>query len=575
MTNKLITYLSFSILCASIAQAQVVTFSGYGRAQVDNNQLRDTSKAEIGKSTRGYTLFDLGIHAQPNEDFKASVILRLRNEFGGFFGNGAAFEFRQMKLEGILAKAVKYEIGDIDIAFTKNTLYNYDEIYRDYESEAFKIRRDIVNFENFYINNQWRVQGLNLASSFKFKKGIEKASIRTFGARVRQSNFFDSPDRFLYGVRAVVTQSKYAEIGLNYVGLSDIAGTSVDTAFRYTNNNYTSDFKFTLDSVGGLFKINLYGEAGASAFEGWQRNGRKEVYDDVMFDVAASATYNPLGIKLFAGYKNVGYQYTAPGAQSLRAYASSSPDLFPNYLGLGQAARPQLLFDRFTHERLGGTFNNTAVSPTMRAYLPQYGNISPYGNATPNRGGLYVGLSAEHPEKIFRADVKLEALRELVSEGDDSTFAKRSFTGFTAGGELQLGKLLKWNKQFAVSGSYRYENTQRGGINKVDFKTGLVDLGLNAEVYSKLFLLVGYKSLNANGKEQILGRDAFNNKLSGIPNLFDLNSKQDILCLGFKYEFNKNNFFNFQYNRVGYKEKDNSDNNLNLSQFYLVYITKF
>lgn len=575
MTNKLITYLSLPFICASIAQAQVVTFSGYGRAQVDNNQLRDTSNSEMGKSTRGYTLFDLGIHAQPNDEFKASVILRLRNEFGGFFGNGAAFEFRQMKLEGILAKAVKYEIGDIDVAFTKNTLYNYDEIYRDYESEAFKIRRDIVNFENFYINNQWRVQGLNLSSGFNFKKGIEKATIRTFGARVRQSNFFDSPDRFLYGVRAVVTQSKYAEIGFNYVGLSDIAGTSVDTAFRYTNNNYTSDFKFTLDSVGGNFKLNLYGEAGASSFEGWQRNGRKEVYDDVMFDVAASATHTPTGVKFFAGYKNVGYQYTAPGAQSLRAYASSSPDLFPNYLGLGQAARPQLLFDRFTHERLGGTFNNTVVSPTMRAYLPQFGNISPYGNATPNRGGFYAGLNAEDPNKIYRVDFKFEALGELVSEGDDSTKAKRSFTGITGGAELQLGKLLKWNKLFAVSGSYRHENTQRGGLNQVDFKTNLIDLGVNAEVYSKLFILFGLKSLNAKGKEQILGRDSFNNTLAGLPATFDINTTQNIMSLGFKYEFNKNNFFNFQYNRTQYKDLDVSDNNLNLSQFYLVYITKF
>jgi hypothetical protein len=573
---KFLTLFSITIIFVFNTKGQVVTFSGYGRAQVDNNQFRDTSKTQIGKSTRGYTLFDLGIHAQPNDEFKAGVILRLRNEFGGFFGNGANFEFRQMRLEGILSKAVKYEIGDIDVAFTKNTLYNYDEIYRDYESEIFKIRRDIVNFENFYINNQWRVQGINLSSGFNFKKAIDKFTIKTFGARVRQSNFFSTPDRFIYGTRGIINQSKFLTVGLNYVGFSDIAGTSVDTAYQYTNHNYTTDFNFTFDSIANYFKFNFYGEAGISKFEGWQKNrNSRSAYDDAFLDIAASFKHNPSGVKFFIGYKNIGYQYTAPGAQTLRVYETSTPDLFTNYLGLNMNARPQLLFDRFTHERLGGTFNNTTISPTMQPFLPQYGNISPYGNATPNRRGVYLGLNVEDNAKIYRADIKIDALNEIVSEGDDSTFAKRSFNGITVGGELQVNKLINWTKYVSLSGSFRNESTQRKGINKVDFKSGLLDLGFNAEVYSKLFLLIGYKALNANGNEQILRRDVFNNILSGLPATYNLNSKQHILSLGFKYEFNKNNFFNIQYNKITYKDESDINNNLNLSQIYLLYITKF
>src|SRR6478736_4429238 len=96
--------LAFSIftlfLLTEISAQNNVYFTGVGRALVNNDQLKDdTDKASKLKASGGYTMFDLGVYANPNEVLRGGVILRIRNEFGGFFGDGALLQFRQLQME--------------------------------------------------------------------------------------------------------------------------------------------------------------------------------------------------------------------------------------------------------------------------------------------------------------------------------------------------------------------------------------------------------------------------------------------------------------------------------------------
>ncbi len=569
MNRKLITLITLINLCGFYAHSQIVTFSGLGRAVVDNTQFKDIDSSKIGKNTRGYTLFDLGINAQPNDEFKASVVLRLRNEFGGFFGNGAAFEFRQMRLEGILGKVVKYEIGDIDVGLTKYTVYNSDEIYRDYESDIFKTRRDIVNYENFYNENKWRLQGLNAASAFNFTKGIEKLTLRTFGARTRQSNYFTSPDRFLYGAKVGVVQSKYFEIGLNYTGFSDIASTTLQNQNKYSNHVFTTDFKVNVDLEKVTFGLN--GEVGMSAYK-VQYNEKDSVKrDDNFFDVTAFAKIKDLNLKIFAGYKRVGYYFLSPGAQTQRIYDIGTPDLFPNYLGTVNP-RDQLLFDRFTQEY--GGLNNRSIVPYLQRYNVVYNNVNPYGAASPNRVGFNFGAAYEDKKGIIKSDAKFESLGELVNDGNNQT-EKRKYTVLTGGARFNINKLAGWEKSLALTGGVKRETTKRSGANEIDLKSLLIDAGLEAEVYKKFFLLAGYKSFNVKGNEVYLQRDAFNNETNGGLDLLIVEQQQSIVSGGLKYNFNQTNVFNVQVLHTKLKDKLDSKRDLGLTQIYFVYTLKF
>src|SRR6478735_11238522 len=96
--KKVLILAAMSAGTMMVSNAQVVYWNGLGRALVtgsylngdvlqkysDNsdpanpvNQKRDTTSAR--KSTDGYTIFDLGVNAQPNETLRASATLRLQN----------------------------------------------------------------------------------------------------------------------------------------------------------------------------------------------------------------------------------------------------------------------------------------------------------------------------------------------------------------------------------------------------------------------------------------------------------------------------------------------------------------
>ena len=573
MTKKLSLSLAlFSVfLCAELA-AQTVYFTGLGRAVVTNDVLTDNSKvASKEKASGGYTLFDLGIYAKPNEVLRGGVILRTKNAFGGFFGNGALLSFRQMQLEGLIAKKVKYELGDVYLSHTPYTLWNADSTDHKYEAKIFSMRRDIVNYENYFVGNAWRMQGFNTKAKINFTKGVESLGIRVYGGRTRETNYTTIPDRYFYGGRLELKQSDVFRIAGNVAAINDIAGTVKAAEVNYKNMVFTSDMALVLDK-GKNFKVALNGEGGISQFQLLRASDSTDNrFQDYFYDLGLETTYKPLNFKVGAAYRNVGFNFNSPMAQTRRLAAPSDIAL-SNYplLNDGITKRSFSPFDPFAQEH---NLYNQGISTTLMNYFIQYNMVEPYGKATPNRQGFTIDASIEAPSKIISADAQVNLLSEIVSEGDSVTHSKRNFMLMRGGFVLNINKLIKREKRIAINGGVRTESSVRGGTNPVNLASTLIDAGLDVEVLKGLHVMGGVKLFSVKGNEMQSGRDELNQIIAFTPRAY--NQTQSIIAAGLRYDYDKNSYLSIHYHMVSNNDLDAPANKYNMNQLFFVFGLKF
>ncbi|HEY8402922.1 MAG TPA: hypothetical protein VIK89_16770 [Cytophagaceae bacterium] len=576
MTNKVTLVLAlalFSVILCTELKAQNVYFTGLGRALVTNDQLTDeTDPASKLKSSGGYTLFDLGVYANPNEVLRGGVILRVRNEFGGFFGDGASLEFRQMQLEGLIAKKVKYEIGDIYLTHTPYTLWNKETMYSKYESNVFALRRDIVNYENFYVGNAWRMQGFNTKAKVNFAKGADSLGIRVYGGRTMETDYIKIPDRYFYGGKLDLAQSKYFRIAGNLAGISDIAGTVKEAEVSYNNLVYTTDFTAAFEKE-DKWRFAINGEAGASKFElSRVSDSINKSFEDFFYDIGTKATYKPLGLNFGVSYRNVGFNFNSPMAQTRRVAAPNDITLsaFPT-MNDRVSLRRTSLYDFYGQEN---TMYNQSISTTLMDYYIQYDMVEPYGKATPNRKGITFSADMQEPEKLFNAGIEVNLLSEVVSEGDSITNALRNFTLIRGGFVFNVNQLIGFEKLIAVNAGIRNESSKRGGTNSLNLSSSLIDLGLDVEVIKDLHLLGGAKFFKVNGMEIQTGRDEVNQIVSyGTGTKF--NQQQNIIAAGLRYDYDKAGYFSMHYHIVDFKDKDTALQSYDFNQWFFVFGLKF
>lgn len=553
------------------AQAQTVYFNGLGRALVTVDKLsgealkNDQTSARRG--TGGYTLFDLGVNAQPSISLRASAILRIRNEFGGFYGDGGSVYFRQLKLDGIIAKKVKYEVGDLDLMLTPYTLYNSDVTWNDFESDLFAQRRGIVEYENFNFGNKWRLQGFNAETKLKFSKGIESIEIGGFATRIKNADYmgFSVPDRILTGGKIDILQSRMFKLSFNNVNMNDIQGTIPDTTVEFKNHVLSSNFKLMIPVSD--FQFGAVGEGGFSDYSYKRASDTAAVTkDEYFYDAGVYATYVPLNLKFSANYRDVGPDFNSPGAQTRRIHDLMEPALFGKYRS-NAVVRDPMLLDRFSDE----TIRNTTILHTLLTYNPKYNNATPYGIATPNRKGMTYSLAAGDIEKLYKAEVTASMLSEINGEGIN---AKRKYTTITAGAILNVNKLIDFDKSIKLSAGIRQENTQRKDSNAVDLKTASIDAGLTVEVLNGLDVLAGVKTLKAKGNEYYAIRDEFN-RLSATPTEVKYNDNESVFALGLRYRFSKNTYLTGQWHNANLKFNDDNANSYKVNQVFLNYTMLF
>ncbi|MCB0635252.1 MAG: hypothetical protein KDC54_01465 [Lewinella sp.] len=557
---------------------RVVQFNGLGRAYlqqagIDGNLLKeDTTTAR--QLTDGEFLLDVAINAQPNDNTEVQGILRLRNEFGGFFGAGVSVEVRELWARGLIGNALRYRVGDFDYAMTPYTFYNPDEEGMVNEPEVFRPQKDVIYYEQFYQDgNTRRLQGANLDFGLTFPVLFNEARFDGYIARIRGTDLLTIPTRFVGGGSVdLTTQTLQDSLGLRAdIGFNlshtwdDLNSGNANSGIR--NLVWSVDFDVTLFDKENL-GVHLLGEAGRSSLESLENE--TSVFDegDSFLEVGLSVAHKPTGLRVGATFLDVGPDFFSMAAQSKRVNFGNSKDLF-NRIGNDRRLRMPTLFD-LGPDRSLYTYQ---LSEQLMAYDPRYANVMPYGQATPNRRGLQLSVDYGDDESALEAGVNVALLREIRGQGTFELKDLRQIRGYA---NFNAHHLLDWKKNLRLTLGLQQEQADRGGveIEQVDLSSTLLEVGLEAELFNRCDLLLGGKFLSASGREYVPVIENFNDVLD-FPAPYLADDQETLLGAGLRYRFKEDIYLTVQYQQFSYERATDQANAYDLRQFFVLYNMDF
>ena len=539
-----------------------VTFVGGARSIMNNNQLivndtllADTTTAK--RSTGGYALIDLGINIKPNKNTEILGMFRIRNGFGGFWGSGVTFDVRQLYMKGIVSNTVRYQLGDLNLKQTPFTLYNHHADAIDSLPAIFNLQRNIVNYEKFYMNNTWRMQGANVDFGLTFRDYIKEANFTGFLTRVNATNFSTVPDRLMGGAVVEVIQSKKLKIGYQVNTVFDVLGTVKDSnVFRNRVQSIDANFKTNI----GKQILTLSGEIGNSDYT-YSLDTLAPKLNDYFAHANATISLPTYFLSATLGYLNVGPNYRSLGAQSKDINYNALSAYYDRYTN-AQGTRPLGLMDVISNENL---YNRT-ISSKLQTGNNVFNNAMPYGLATFNRVGVYAKL---HYKKDIDANISYHNLSEIKGQG---TLSLRKFSILKMNAMVPLHKYLnlKNKVEFQIGGMMQNTNRKSDSIiENVDFKNIQATIGLRYELFKDFDLLAGYILQNTKGNDFIAERNDYTEITYFNQHNYDLN--QQMKAIGFRYNFSPKIYLSAIYQQGTYTDALRINADYKINQFGIIY----
>ena len=553
-----------------------VNFNGLGRVYLRQTDIEgdvlENDSLTPRRLTDGEFLLDLKMNATPNEKTEVQSILRLRNEFGGFFGAGQSIEVRELWARGIIANRVEYRVGDMDIEMSPFTFYMPTEEGVINQPSAFELQRNVIYYEQFYTNdNSRRMQGAKLDFGLKFNQVLRDAEFRGFIARVRGTDFFTVPTRWSSGGEAKFRTRKLidqtgtkADFGFNIAHtFDDLKSGEANEGIR--NTVYT----FEYDIIGyqtDKMAYSLFGEMGRSVLTSKNDSVTFFTTDDVFLTVNGGARFKNKDLFVHAGFSDVGPDFFSIGAQSKRVDFDAAKTFY-NRVGQNQDVRNTTLFD-LSRDVAIYTYQ---LSDKLMTYDPRFSNTFPYGPATPNRRGLNYG--ADYENSKVQASLNGAVMSEIRGQGTEEL---KDFFLVQAKANVNVNKFLKWKNNINVTLGYQYEATNRGGIDveQVDLNSNLFEAGLELELFEDFEVLFGLKLLDAVGSDYIPRIDEFN-EVRDYPGRTQIDDKETLLAGGVKYTFKEGIYLTLQYQSFDATGRSDSFRDYTLNQIFVLYTMKF
>jgi len=566
MNNKIAVIILgvFSCLYTYAQTDRKVSFIGNARSLLNtnildvNDSLPDT--VSVKKNNGGYALIDLGVVIKPNKNTEIMGMFRIRNEYGGFWGSGVSFDVRQLWLKGVVANALRYQIGDINLKQTPFTLYNHHSDQIDSLPEIFDLQRNIVSYERFYQrNNTWRMQGANTDFGFSFSKLIQELNFSGFITRLNATNFSTVPDRLMAGGGAQIIQSKYFQLGYNVNSVFDVLGTIADSNI-FKNTIQTVDWKIKREINGNLISLN--GEAGTSKHS-FSKDTLAPNLNDYFIHAYVQYFLPKWNLRLTAGYLNVGPDYRSIGAQSKDVNYNALPTYFNRYTN-AQDVRPITLFDIIGNENI---YNRTVTS-TMMNTSELFNNVLPFGLATNNRVGAYGKLQYKTKKEIA-INAEYYKLDEIRGQG---SFSLKKFDMLKLYVSLPINKLINYSKAISVQFGMNMQNTKRKSaesIENIELSSMQFNAGLRFELFKNFDLIGGYINQNTNGNEFVTDRNLYN-EITYF-NIVNYNLTQEIFAGGFRYNFGTKTYLCLLYQQNKYNDKLGNHASFSMSQYGIIY----
>ena len=547
--------------------------SYFARDAIDKS-MSDTLSSK--NSSNGYNLLDLNTHVNPIKDIEIFAQLRIRNSFGSFFGSGTQISVRQLKAKGIINNKIRFSVGDLFLKQSKFTLYNYDEELSFFGSQILKPYRDIIHYENFYIDNRWRLQGIQTDFSFKFDRYIRNLDFDFFISRPNGSSQINettyTSDILLSGGSIFSKINKKLSLSLNHINLFEVPSSGTKN-ISVRNPVYDLSLLHSIDNTNYSLKQKvqtgfsrrywLHSEL-ENEIEDTTSNETKGMYLEI--DNRYIKKDSTLLFKL--GYRYVDPDFRSAGSQTRRIdYIDGyNNTIYPFYTNMSVPRQPSF-FDLVSDEQL----YNQDISSLLMAFNPIYSNILPYGDATPNRSGVYLNAKINNSNKLILVKIKTGFYKEIIGQG---ALEKRSFRLLKGSLKINLHKSLNLKKELSLIASSESERTVRGGdeISSLNLISNHMNISVNAELAKKFFVQASYKQFNANGNEFLIQRDNFGNITYYTPSQID--QKDHMLSIGTMYKFRKNVYANVHYNWWGLKFADQPSLDYKYNRLLLILSVK-
>ena len=530
--------------------------SYFARDAIDNSTTDDTLSAR--NISNGYNLLDLNTHVNPLKDIEIFAQLRIRNSFGSFFGSGTEINVRQLRAKGVINNKIRFSVGDLFLKQNKFTLYNYDEELSGYENDILKPYRDIIHYENFYTENRWRLQGIQTDFSFEFDRFIRSLGFDFFITRPRGSSQINETtymsDLLLSGGSMVSEINKRLSLSTNYINLFEVASSGTN---NISVRNPVYDMSLLHHFANDKYRIEQKLQSGFSERYWLHSELENGISDSISndtkgmyFEFDNKYIEKDSTLMLTFGYRYVDPNFRSAGAQTRRLdyAAGNSNRIYPIYTNMS-LIRPPSVFDLVTDEQL----YNQELSSTLMVFNPIYSNILPYGDATPNRTGIYLKAKINNKNKAFLSKINAGFFKEVIGQGASE---KRNFGLLKGAFKINFHQWLNWEKELSLSASSESELTRRGGeaVSSLNLFSHQMNASVNAELVKKFFIQGSYKQFNANGNEFLTQRDNYGDITYFT--LTQIDQKDHMLSFGMLYKFRKNVYANINYNWWGTKFTD-------------------
>ncbi len=552
------------------AQEKKVWISGAARGvhfddSYQNNTEPDTVTAAGLQS--GHTMVDLGFNVMPNDNIYVIGMLRVRNDFGGFWGSGTTFDVRQLTVAGVLADVIKYQLGDIDYKLSRYTFNNNTALVNRNMGVISSVPLEQTRYDLFYGDeNTWRQQGASVDFGIESDKYVKEIDVNGFISRTRISDFNQRDDRLFGGGSVAINTFKGLKLGGEYVNLFDYAGTSNSTV-AMQNPVYTGMLEFVNESKHFNYALAL--ETGRSSLR-WEGDETAPVLEDFFYDAQFQLDVKKIGIDLNMAYRDVGNQFRSAGAQTMQINFDNVVQAY-SLIGNGDQVRRNItMMDLYRDASL----YRTQITEGLMVFDPRYDNATPYGRATPNRRGFDAHLNYSDIQERFSFSASHEWLQEVVGQG---TANLRTFNTLHLGATFRLDNVFAIDDRIVELGlAFMNQTTNRTSdfdFENIDLNTNFFNVNLRLNLVGDFDLLSEVRFWQSVGNESLAIRDQY----SMVRNFreYNISYNETMIGLGLQYRFTENQRLSFMWSNFVMTDELNITDNYRINTFNVFFTMDF
>ena len=565
MKNKFLNILTILLLSVVSLHAQIkskVWYDGNARVMYDRDVLNGsnldlTDTVSTRSNGKGFSKIDLGIHFNPIKHIEISSSIRLQNDFGGMWGNKNSVTLRSLSAKGVINN-IRFGVGDLFLKQSKYTLYNYSQELLRYEPNVFNFYKEYVNYENHYMKNYWRLQGIQTNFSYNMYSFLEQIDLDAFSSRIRGSQWLGDPELLMFGSTVLIRLNDKLKIGSHYINTFEIKSTS-NTDVAYYNPVLTAKVIYS-DKLYEKYPFNFTVEAGTSK-RGWEGDGFAPETKGTFFSSLFKSKINNSSISF--AFKYVDTDFRSIGAQTRRLQYLSSPTSYPFYSN-NYTQRIISLLDIMTDPNV----YNQKLSTSLMDYNPMYSAVLPYGDATPNRIGPQINVENINITDYLTVNFNAKYFTEVIGQG---TTKKRDFYNGAFSTKFLVNKMFDMSMPIVFEASILSENVRRDGssIEKISFKNNLISGGLSIGFYDNLNIICGAKIFTAKGNEYLIERNSYDQIIDY--NSISYDSEEIILTGGLQYFLDNDMYITMQYNHFNVLDKNNLEDEFSMGRLIFMF----